>query len=53
MEKYKVVNSESGHQWYVMQQENGEWKICKVFYSKEKCEAYIEAQSIVSAAIAS
>ena len=45
--KYKIVNSFNGHQWYIMSEFDGGWKIDKVFYSKNKCEEFIQVESLV------
>lgn len=44
--KYKIVNSFNGHQWYVMSEFGGGWKIDKVFYSEAKSKEFIQVAEL-------
>lgn len=47
MNEKLIQQSNSGQQWYILEQINGVWKIDKVFYSKERCEEYLKIENIV------
>lgn len=49
--KYKIKKSENGHQFFVMTQYEGKFKIDKVFYSEARAEEYIKVSTIVDAVI--